>query len=287
MPASSMRPRPVLQRRCRASTNSAAMRRPRSASRSSQLPTGRRAVESLPYGGLPPRWCCRRSCSAGSAPAARAAAASAPAASYQTLSTDSASAAPGPHIRAVFAPGMTLGELKSLLAANQLDRRPRSERCRRLYPGVRRCPRGRWPRAPGGGAAFRRARAVRRTGRERLAGRAVKFPRFARSRALCAVPDGRVPRSAAAPRIARCRRAPNCRPDARSAPQRYVVVTVRNPVSALACTRRRRRAATTGVAPYAGRRRCAPASRALAVDYHLREMSSWPIRSAGRALPGL
>lgn len=46
--------------------------------------------------------------------------ASAPAATYQTLSTDVATAAPEPHIRAVFAPGMTLGELKSLLAAHNL-----------------------------------------------------------------------------------------------------------------------------------------------------------------------
>jgi hypothetical protein len=41
-------------------------------------------------------------------------------AKYQTLSTDPATAASGPHIRAVFAPGMTLAELKSLLAANNL-----------------------------------------------------------------------------------------------------------------------------------------------------------------------
>ncbi|HLN48903.1 MAG TPA: zf-HC2 domain-containing protein [Steroidobacteraceae bacterium] len=47
-------------------------------------------------------------------------AASAPVGKYQTLSTDPATAAPGAHIRAVFAPGMTLGELKSLLAANHL-----------------------------------------------------------------------------------------------------------------------------------------------------------------------
>ncbi len=49
-------------------------------------------------------------------------AASAPIAQYQTLSTDpaTATAAPGPHIRAVFVPGMTLAELKSLLAAANL-----------------------------------------------------------------------------------------------------------------------------------------------------------------------
>ena len=47
-------------------------------------------------------------------------AASALVAKYQTLSTDPAIAPPGPHIRAVFAPGMTLSELKSLLAANHL-----------------------------------------------------------------------------------------------------------------------------------------------------------------------
>ena len=53
-------------------------------------------------------------------------AASAQPGSYQTLSTDPSfstdakAAASGPHIRAVFAPVMTLGELKSLLAANGL-----------------------------------------------------------------------------------------------------------------------------------------------------------------------
>lgn len=39
---------------------------------------------------------------------------------YETLSEDPATLAPGPHIRAVFAPGMTLADLKSLLAANHL-----------------------------------------------------------------------------------------------------------------------------------------------------------------------
>ncbi len=47
-------------------------------------------------------------------------AASGPVANYQTLSADAAAAAPGPHIRAVFAPGMTLAEMKALLAANNL-----------------------------------------------------------------------------------------------------------------------------------------------------------------------
>jgi hypothetical protein len=47
-------------------------------------------------------------------------AASGPVAKYQTLSADIAAAAPGPHIRAVFTPGMTLAELKTLLAANNL-----------------------------------------------------------------------------------------------------------------------------------------------------------------------
>ena len=47
-------------------------------------------------------------------------AASAPVGKYQTLSTDPETAAPGPHIRAVFAPGMTLSELKSLLTAHHL-----------------------------------------------------------------------------------------------------------------------------------------------------------------------
>ncbi len=43
-----------------------------------------------------------------------------PPAAYQTLAADPMSAIPGPHIRAVFAPAMTLGELKALLAANKL-----------------------------------------------------------------------------------------------------------------------------------------------------------------------
>jgi hypothetical protein len=47
-------------------------------------------------------------------------AALAPEARYHTLSTDPKAAAPGPHIRAVFAPGMTLADFKSLLAANHL-----------------------------------------------------------------------------------------------------------------------------------------------------------------------
>jgi hypothetical protein len=47
-------------------------------------------------------------------------AAAAPNAPYETLSQDPANAATGPHIRAVFTPGMTLAELKSLLAVNDL-----------------------------------------------------------------------------------------------------------------------------------------------------------------------
>lgn len=44
----------------------------------------------------------------------------APPGAYQTLAADPVSPLPGPHIRAVFAPAMTLGELKSLLSANRL-----------------------------------------------------------------------------------------------------------------------------------------------------------------------
>jgi hypothetical protein len=47
-------------------------------------------------------------------------AASALVAKYQTLSADPQTAATGPRIRAVFAPAMTLADLKSLLAANNL-----------------------------------------------------------------------------------------------------------------------------------------------------------------------
>jgi hypothetical protein len=43
-----------------------------------------------------------------------------PSVRYETLAADPVSAMPGPHIRAVFAPATTLGELKSLLAANEL-----------------------------------------------------------------------------------------------------------------------------------------------------------------------
>ena len=39
---------------------------------------------------------------------------------YETLSEDPGTAAPGPHIRAVFAPSMTLADLQALLAANRL-----------------------------------------------------------------------------------------------------------------------------------------------------------------------
>jgi len=41
-------------------------------------------------------------------------------ASYETLSADQLPIAPGPHIRVLFAPTMTLADLKSLLAANAL-----------------------------------------------------------------------------------------------------------------------------------------------------------------------
>ena len=50
--------------------------------------------------------------------ARRAADAAAP--RYQTLSTPAPTVAPGVHIRAVFTPATTLGELKALLAAQQL-----------------------------------------------------------------------------------------------------------------------------------------------------------------------
>jgi len=43
-----------------------------------------------------------------------------PPAQYQTLSADPVPLAPGPHIRAVFAPAMTLAELKALLSSNDL-----------------------------------------------------------------------------------------------------------------------------------------------------------------------
>jgi len=45
---------------------------------------------------------------------------SAPAARYETLSADPLSIAPGPHIRVLFVPTMTIAELKALLAANAL-----------------------------------------------------------------------------------------------------------------------------------------------------------------------
>jgi hypothetical protein len=44
----------------------------------------------------------------------------APAGQYQTLSADPAPALPGAHIRVVFAPAMTLAELKSLLSSRNL-----------------------------------------------------------------------------------------------------------------------------------------------------------------------
>lgn len=43
-----------------------------------------------------------------------------PPAQYQTLSADPVPLAPGPRIRAVFAPAMTLAELKTLLSSNDL-----------------------------------------------------------------------------------------------------------------------------------------------------------------------
>ncbi|MGA2188669.1 MAG: S8 family serine peptidase [Steroidobacteraceae bacterium] len=68
---------------------------------------------------------------------------------------------------------------------------------------------------------------------------------------------------------------------ARAAPQSYVVVTVRNPVS-LPVTR----AASTprgydGVGVYSAGAVARNRSRALAADYHLREVSSWPIALLG------
>ena len=66
-------------------------------------------------------------------------------------------------------------------------------------------------------------------------------------------------------------------PAARASPQRYIVVTVRNPV-----TLPHARAASTsrgydGVGPYFAGGVARTASRALARDYRLRESASWPI----------
>ncbi len=65
--------------------------------------------------------------------------------------------------------------------------------------------------------------------------------------------------------------------DARSSPQRYVVVTVRNPVSAPALHAASTPRGYDGVGLYAAGSVAHKTSRALAADYHLREMSSWPI----------
>lgn len=69
--------------------------------------------------------------------------------------------------------------------------------------------------------------------------------------------------------------------DARSSPQRYVVVTVRNPVSAPALHAASTPRGYDGVGPYAAGGVARQTSRALAAEYHLREMSSWPIAVLG------
>ncbi len=68
---------------------------------------------------------------------------------------------------------------------------------------------------------------------------------------------------------------------ARASPERYVVVTVRNPVAAPTP-----HAATTtrgydAISVYAVGSVARKSSRALAVDYHLQEVSSWPIALLG------
>jgi hypothetical protein len=68
---------------------------------------------------------------------------------------------------------------------------------------------------------------------------------------------------------------------ARSSPQRYVVVTVRNPVSAPALHAASTPRGYDGVGPYAAGGAARQTGRALAADYHLREMSSWPIATLG------
>ncbi len=69
--------------------------------------------------------------------------------------------------------------------------------------------------------------------------------------------------------------------EARSSPQRYVVVTVRNPVNAPAAHAASTPRGYDGVGPYAAGGLARQTSRALAADYHLREGSSWPIAVLG------
>ncbi len=70
-------------------------------------------------------------------------------------------------------------------------------------------------------------------------------------------------------------------PDARSSPQRYVVVTVRNPVNAPALHAASTPRGYDGVGLYAAGSVARRTGRTLAADYHLREMSSWPIAVLG------
>jgi len=67
--------------------------------------------------------------------------------------------------------------------------------------------------------------------------------------------------------------------DARSSPERYVVVTVRNPVRAPALHAASTPRGYDGVGLYAAGSVARETSRALAADYHLRERSSWPIEA--------
>jgi Subtilase family len=69
--------------------------------------------------------------------------------------------------------------------------------------------------------------------------------------------------------------------DARASPQRYVVVTVRNPVRAPALHAASTPRGYDGVAMYAAGSVARDTSRAIAADYRLREMSSWPIATLG------
>lgn len=68
---------------------------------------------------------------------------------------------------------------------------------------------------------------------------------------------------------------------ARSSPQRYVVVTVRNPVGAPALHAASTPRGYDGAGPYAAGGAARRTGRALAAEYHLREMSSWPIATLG------
>lgn len=68
---------------------------------------------------------------------------------------------------------------------------------------------------------------------------------------------------------------------AREAPQRYVVVTVRNPVGAPGLHAASTPRGYDGVGLYAAGSVARKTSRALAADYHLRETSSWPIAVLG------